>query len=191
MSVISFEAAASQRGLSRPAANDGEAPVASVHAFSAQTAGLRSLTAASHRAALALMRADGLTDVAHTITHIWPHLLGVDMTAIAIAAANEGMMSSAYGTQRLPGARVAQWGDSAGRWISRDADVADLFGVRPRDLGTALLLPVTLESGLGFGVVGFADVRCRSDMDGTDTEALDFLVTGVSRMLTRCLDATI
>ena len=163
-------------------------PAPQTHSLSGHyAAGSAGALEAVQAACLALMSADSLTDVIETVTHEWPALLSVDVTALALAAHDEGFRAGPSGIQRMPARRIAAWHAGAGGVrLSEAKENLPLFGGAGTKAAIVAIVPLNLPEPLGCGILALGSCRRTAPGAMGGTEMLDFLGAALSRMIARC-----
>ncbi len=143
-----------------------------------------------HTAVLAVLDADGLDHLIHTITADWVDILGLDAVSLLLDAGRQQVRATTTGMQLLKNADVK-------KLMPGDAPVlmdttprgAPAFGPAADLIGSQALIRLTLPKPLGTGILALGSRQAHSFDGVSSTSLLIFLGAVVERCLIRWMTA--
>ncbi|QDP18880.1 DUF484 family protein [Sphingomonas xanthus] len=145
-------------------------------------------TTAIHRAALALMDAEGIDGLFRAVTRDWPVLLGLDHAVLVLVADGRGFRVEAghVGTvePRIVDRAIARLDAVTMRTVDCGHP---LFGAGARDIRSEALILLEAEAPLPYGLLLLGQQQSTSLDNRHGAQLLGFLGASLGAMLRRCL----
>jgi uncharacterized protein len=143
-----------------------------------------------HTAVLAVMDADGLDHLIHTITADWVDILGLDAIALLLESGKQQVRATTTGMQLLKGAEFKKLMPGTSTVLMESTpDGSPAFGPAEKLIRSQALIRLHLPTPLSTGILALGSRQDHSFDGVSSTSLLGFLGAVVERCLTRWMTA--